>query len=151
MSEQQDLEPFEHWWILYRSGCGRMSHKDQCRSKFNKLSLEEQRQIYIHTKWCLENLEQWQHRDNQGKRRYQPMPTTYLNGKPWQDWEQPVAAPAVAQSGVDIQSELESIEGLLKYNPDDEKLLQQKAELERMQLLALQTGGQVTGVKIDEH
>jgi len=79
-----ELSNFEYWWKRFAEGCSRMAKKGQCRTKFEKYSLEIQKIIYKDTADRLKHFEGWQELDSKGKRKYMQGPQPYLVAAPWE-------------------------------------------------------------------
>lgn len=77
--------PFDYWWELYKEHCPRMGRKPQCKKKFESYDIETQRKIYQEVINKLDNYEDWQEKNGNGKRKNMNMPEVYLNSQPWLD------------------------------------------------------------------
>ena len=77
--------PFDLWWKLYKTHCHRMSRKPTCIKKFNALSLDTQRTIYQDILDRLKYYQDWQEKNENGKRQMMCGPEVYLNSFMWLD------------------------------------------------------------------
>ena len=74
---------FGHWWSLYGDHCPRMDNRIKCKKMFNAKSEEEQREIYADTRDRLKYYDDWQQKNDSGKRVFMRAPIVYLRAEMW--------------------------------------------------------------------
>lgn len=127
-ANKEDWTPFDYWWDIYPGF--RKGNKEVCRKKFNKHSIEVQREIYQHTAQAKHRHPDWR------EEQFICAPEVYLNQRKWESPLPPLAKvhSAGQNSGAAVVTEtdeerLQSLEKLKVLAPGDARI---EAQLDRL-------------------
>lgn len=119
--------PFDYWWAIYASP--RKGSKKACKGKFNAFDIDEQRLIYKHTQWCLQNHPDW--KPDGATRPYMQGAEVYLNQKSWEGWEPPTETGGRPATIKVSESDAQKMHGLQKLQEAAEATGQKNPEIQK--------------------